>query len=154
MTREDALNMLHGMKADNLNLADAYTKDKYEALDMAIKALEQQLCDDCISRQAVLDIIDSDWKYEGMEQYINELPPVTPQPKESEQGPILDKAIKEIVAKSYNESATYPERIDGSWVEDVQLVDLQDVLEIIQKYKAESDNTALEKPYDPQKSEG
>ena len=42
MTSEKAINMLHGIRADNLNLDDAYTKDKYEALDMAIKALEQE----------------------------------------------------------------------------------------------------------------
>lgn len=41
MTREEAINMLYGMRADNLNLDDAYTKDKYEALELAIKALEQ-----------------------------------------------------------------------------------------------------------------
>lgn len=42
MTREEAINMLHGMRADNLNLDDLYIKDKYEALNMAIKALEQE----------------------------------------------------------------------------------------------------------------
>ena len=42
MTREEAINMLYGIQADNLNLEDAYTKDKYEALNMAIKALEQE----------------------------------------------------------------------------------------------------------------
>jgi hypothetical protein len=47
MTREETINMLYGMRADNLNLDDAYTKDKYEALEMAIKALEQDPCDNC-----------------------------------------------------------------------------------------------------------
>ena len=42
MTREEAIKMLRGMKADNLNLNDLYTRDKYEALVMAIKALEQE----------------------------------------------------------------------------------------------------------------
>lgn len=41
MSREDAINMLYGIRADNLNLDDVYTKDKYDALTMAIKALEQ-----------------------------------------------------------------------------------------------------------------
>ena len=41
MTREDTINILYGMKADNLNLDDLHTKDKYEALEMAIEALEQ-----------------------------------------------------------------------------------------------------------------
>lgn len=42
MTREEAINMLHGIRADNLNLDDAYTKDKYDALTLAIKTLEQE----------------------------------------------------------------------------------------------------------------
>lgn len=42
MTREEATNILHGIRAENLNLDNAYTKDKYEALGMAIKALEQE----------------------------------------------------------------------------------------------------------------
>lgn len=42
MTQEEAIQILHSIKADNLNLDDAYTKDKYEALGMAIKALEQK----------------------------------------------------------------------------------------------------------------
>ena len=42
MTNEEAINMLHGIRADNLNLDDSYTKDKYEALGMAIEALEQE----------------------------------------------------------------------------------------------------------------
>ena len=54
---------------------------RIDVLSTRVKVLEQELCEDAISRQAVLDIIDSDWKYEGMEQYINELPPVNPQPK-------------------------------------------------------------------------
>lgn len=42
MKREEAINMLYGIRADNLNLDNAYTKGKYDALDMAIKALEQE----------------------------------------------------------------------------------------------------------------
>jgi rubrerythrin len=34
---------------------------------------------DCISRQAVLDLINADWKYENLEIEINNLPSVTPQ---------------------------------------------------------------------------
>ena len=53
MTREEAINVLYGIKADNLNLADAYTKDKYDALTSAIEALDQEPCDDCISRSEI-----------------------------------------------------------------------------------------------------
>jgi len=40
--------------------------------------IEQPTSDDCVSRQAVLDLINADWKYEGLELSINALPPVTP----------------------------------------------------------------------------
>ena len=87
MTREEAINILYGIQADNLNLDNAYTKDKYEALAMAIQALEQEPvffpscqdcnikmdeirraydklqkqepCEDAISRAEVLNLIDS-----------------------------------------------------------------------------------------------
>lgn len=52
-----------------------------EALKTVNKALEQQPSDDCISRKAVIDLINADWKYEGLELSINELPPVTPTQK-------------------------------------------------------------------------
>lgn len=93
MTREEAINVLYGIRADNLNLADAYTKDKYDALTSAIKALKQEPCEDAISRQAVLDLIEhynSDglgsvfYGYEHGVKFsnaVNKLPPVTSQPK-------------------------------------------------------------------------
>lgn len=37
MTRLEAISILHGIRADNLNLDDLYTKDKYDALGMTIK---------------------------------------------------------------------------------------------------------------------
>ena len=40
MIREEAINILRGMRADNFNFDDTYTKNKYNALDMAIKALQ------------------------------------------------------------------------------------------------------------------
>ena len=46
-----------------------------------IKALEQEPCEDAISRQAVLNLINADWKYEGLETDVASLPPVNPQPK-------------------------------------------------------------------------
>lgn len=38
----------------------------------------QPTSEDCVSRKAVIDLINADWKYEGLELSINELPPVTP----------------------------------------------------------------------------
>lgn len=42
---------------------------------------KQQPCEDCISRQAVLDLINADWKYENLESDIVNLPSVTPKVK-------------------------------------------------------------------------
>lgn len=58
MTREEAINMLHGIRADNLNLDDAYTKDKYEALEMAIKALEQETKTGYLSIDDAMSVFD------------------------------------------------------------------------------------------------
>lgn len=70
----------------------SFAKDYKEALQIAIEALEQQPCDDCISRQAVLDIImpycqDDDGSVENTGDLrnalddIESLPPVTPKEK-------------------------------------------------------------------------
>jgi len=83
MTRDEAINMLHGMRADNLNLNDLYTRDKYDALGMAIKALEEQST--------------------------------------------LDKIRAEIVSLTYYWCEVNPKSVK------------EDVLEIIDKYKAESE---------------
>lgn len=54
--------------------------------DMAIKALEQAPCEDCISREAVLIELNKylcgvPFDEKGIDEVIKELPPVTPQPK-------------------------------------------------------------------------
>ena len=105
MTREEAINVLYGIKADNLNLADAYTKDKYDALTSAINALEQEPCDDCISRQAAQDYIAkylSQFLYndvreavETIDEYIGELPSVTPKPKTGKWIPVSERLPEE-----------------------------------------------------------
>ena len=66
---------------------------QHEALKMAIKALEQQPCEDCISRQAVDDAIydysrSCDVNYEQIMEFIDKLPSVTPQYTDEE----IDKA--------------------------------------------------------------
>lgn len=50
-------------------------------LDVCGKWLEQEPSEDAISRQAVLDLVNADWKYEGLEEDVSSLPPVTPQSK-------------------------------------------------------------------------
>lgn len=48
--------------------------------EKAIKALEREPCEDCISRQAVIDIVNNPLNIR-LDEIIKKLPPVTPQPK-------------------------------------------------------------------------
>ena len=86
MTREEAIDLL-----DNLNgmIEDSRNSDYDTAFKMAIKALEQEPCEDCISRQAVLDAISANSVFENeynltasrIQNAVEALPPVTPKPK-------------------------------------------------------------------------
>lgn len=95
MTREEAVEILKGA-IKKPNTTDGYLG---QALDMAIKALEQEPCEDCISRQAVLDAMSHNWKhicfvsrrkqptkgekavYLDMREMVRQMPSVTPQQK-------------------------------------------------------------------------
>ena len=118
MTREEAIKMLkYNSNVIHQTINGETDSKEVEALDMAIKALEQEPCEDwcnvlsdkmtleqarqavkdlrkklaeclwqepcedCISRQAVLDLVNADWKYENLESDIANLPSVTPQQK-------------------------------------------------------------------------
>lgn len=77
MTREEALNILHN--------ASVYHPGYLDALNMAIKALEQEPCTDAISRQAVLNLAKFDGR-DGLGSIIHafdveQLPSVTPAEK-------------------------------------------------------------------------
>lgn len=43
MTSERAIEILYGIKSENLNLDDLYTKDRFDAISMAIKALKEKI---------------------------------------------------------------------------------------------------------------
>ena len=93
MTREEIekLPIIIAMVLDESVLVD--TKEKIhekltEVCNLAIKALEQEPCEDAISRQAELEYIEGSEAELGHSsenelvcQDIKELPPVTPQPK-------------------------------------------------------------------------
>lgn len=88
MTREEREKLLRHLKY-NRSIGDDYLITDKDA-DEIIKALEQEPCEDCVSRQAVLDATvkrNSIWnkitnsKGENLEEIISQLPPVTPHPK-------------------------------------------------------------------------
>ena len=55
MTREEAIKVIEIIEKRFITL----DKEERQALILAIKALEQEPCEDCISKKAVLDIVDS-----------------------------------------------------------------------------------------------
>lgn len=57
-----------------------------KSLDMAIKALEQQPCEDCVSRRAVYEILNDAYFLKiddgaALQESVKQLPSVTPQQK-------------------------------------------------------------------------
>ena len=83
MTKEEAILRLKRQ-------ADGYYPKLTEALNMAIKALEQQPCEDCISRQAVIDIT---WENPSYTDALNVL---MRRPRTAENGLVFDELnIKE-----------------------------------------------------------
>lgn len=88
MTRKEAIEKIKMILAECAEDEDAVcyvTFDDADALDMAIKALEQETCEDCVSRKAMLDAITEIDDNINMDIYTNEvreiigdLPSVTP----------------------------------------------------------------------------
>lgn len=81
MTREEAIAFFRDM--------NECTYGNLEAVDMAIKALKQEPCEDCVSRKAVLNtlnridsVLDDNRTVETYKELLiacyNDLPPVTP----------------------------------------------------------------------------
>ena len=90
MTREEAKSNIRILL--EIGGSDGFDYKEREALDMAITELEQEPCDDAISRQAVLDLPKNTERGFGgkiLEQsinieYIKALPPVKPAEKVGE----------------------------------------------------------------------
>ena len=71
MTREEAIKWFK---------ENPFIHKDHEPFQMAIKALEQEPCEDAISRQAALQCCRNEWE-EEVEMRLKSLPPVTPQQK-------------------------------------------------------------------------
>lgn len=79
MTREDAIEWIEGLRDGWDDITNV------TACNMAIEALEQEPCNDAISRQAVIELVEGWWightKEDDLATEIKSLPSVTPQPK-------------------------------------------------------------------------
>ncbi len=139
-------------KQETIEEAKAFEQQGYECLEMAIKALEQQPCEDAISRQAVLDGVDryiyksqstgtQDDFYSFAELVVKELPSVTPKSKSEYehdhdvvkayndgQAYILDKIKAEIEGKMNS----------GQWSEAV-IYGMKKTIAVIDKYRESED---------------
>ena len=137
MTREEQLDWLYRLRSEiYVFMPKEWIIPMNNALDMTIKALEQEPCEDCISRQAVINGIDNyiekvqstgakDDFISFEELVVKALPPVT------SQEPIIDKIRNEI-----NEQYDRVHPYNLSCAEGLEMA-----LEIIDKYKAESEDS-------------
>lgn len=80
MTNEEVKEQLKQIPIHE-GVSDNYLKTIYEAIDIAIKLLEQQPCDDCISREEAINCVTlNEFRYRIVED-IKTLPSVTPKEK-------------------------------------------------------------------------
>ena len=128
MTAEKAIEILSGF-----GIINRYCAEDAEVLDMAIKALEQQPCEDAISRKQALKetkaLIRGDYNPEYIIETLKMLPSVTPK---AEQKAVLGKIKAEIEQKQYDfmDDKDYDEGIRFGLMLAYQTVD---------KYKTESE---------------
>lgn len=80
MTREEAIRCLSVHSSTN-GSGLCTDKQHYEAKQVAIKALEQEPCDDAISRQAAIYVASGFCHPANIADELAKLPPVNPQPK-------------------------------------------------------------------------
>lgn len=104
MTREETIKRVQATLTYMESLdADEEEQKDIEAYRMAIKVLEQEPCEDCISRaQALSDY--ADWYGYGYRdntfyKHLKDMPPVTPQPKTGHWVSILNKKGLEIAVR-------------------------------------------------------
>ena len=121
MTREEALKVLDTIPTIG---------EQVDALEMAIKALEQEPYEDCISRTELLSRIDAerkhllDLKMDGAEhivvhharRIIEDMPSVTPQPRTGQWIEVIDK-IDRLGNKTWHHKCSICGNEDSGWGE-------------------------------------
>ena len=121
MTREEALNRVKGY------LTDIITIEGYSEVEEIVKALEQEPCEDAVSRQAVIELCEGWWlghtKEDDFATEVRALPTVTQKPETD----ILDKIRAEL-------HATAEMHEDGDYYLRDEWID-----EYFDKYKEESE---------------
>ena len=128
------------------SIAYQATLKEKEFYDMAIKAIEQEMCEDAISRKQAIKTIEKYCSPECVQVCVlKELPPVIP-PKGVTVTDFADKCrecgrekVLDRIRAEINDIAFDWREIDGEH-ESFKVVDLNDVLNIIDKHKAEMES--------------
>ena len=142
MTREEALQILDTIPTIG---------EQVDALEMAIEALSVEPCEDCISRAEAIKALEYNLSVEadgGLDKYrtvikdllnaiyntqkkaIEDLPSIQPKPKTD----VLDKIRTEIIENSIEDY-----KYHGCGTDEL-IIETTEVLNILDKYKAESEN--------------
>jgi hypothetical protein len=160
MTREEAISLLSQVNHILVN-SNSWLENTHEplniAFDMAIEALEQEPCEDAVSRKAVFEAFEEwvnsreDWNEHPVwfARNLVSLPPVTPQHTDAEIQKMQEMEQAEI-EKAYNMGVSEKETVLGKMRTEIerhrrktQGIDpydlVGDCLEIIDKYNAESE---------------
>lgn len=87
MTQEEVIKYLNTLYMalavfPNQQISLGNINEMKESVNMAIKALEQELCEDAISKQAVLDMMQLRLSAKELYKAVYDLPPVTPTRKQ------------------------------------------------------------------------
>ena len=82
MTREEAVKCLINERDNHINTCNGvFYETRTEAINMAIKALEQELCEDAISRAEAIRIASGYCHWTNIPDELAKLPSVTPKQK-------------------------------------------------------------------------
>lgn len=114
MTNDEAIKWLK-VESSYIEENVGHGKEILEAYDMAIKALEQQPCEDCISRAEALHILECN-KHVYVED-IEELPSVTPKPIIGQWIEVIDDTDSSGRKKNWHYKCSICGNEDSGWGE-------------------------------------
>ena len=133
MTREEAIKELSYIADEMPSMECA---DWKEAISMAIKALEQEPCEDVVSRTEVLNLVRFNaFHVKSQIKAIENMPSVTPQ----EQKPMIEIDLYSVINQKYIEREVLDKISAEIKTMSGDIETIADVLQIIYKYKVESE---------------
>lgn len=146
MTREEAIETLK----ENLCSVCAYGSQNMELCDIrgcdnrdAIKALEQKPCDDAISRQVVLDMMQMRMSGKELYKAVYELQSVTPTQRWVPVSERLPEDEQEVLVSCKNGCVSLDtfnkDNLDGDYFDGGEIEDIDAWMPLPEQYKAESD---------------